>query len=393
MKKNSTLSFLKERSTYILFGAIGLLLIIVISLVSFGDGEDKPGHGLTVTWKSGEVLFSGNGEIWEFADPGTLLEEGFMIKTGGDAKVALKTPQGGFVRLSENTEVKITQAGKRDLLLTQLSGRSFHRVKKHKTDVYQVSVFGNTVKAIGTAFDIATNTKARRINVKVLFGKVEVSVDHKDVENDLEVIKGKEVTVDPNSDPVFRFADINKGYIESEWFKWNRLEEKQAGYSLRIADEIGGREDVGNPAFDGSGGTQETTEANEATAPKSTSTSTAANTTTTTTTTAPKTTTTASGTCRPYLTAKKSHTYGGILLNWTACKPVPTGFQFYKVVRSSGNSNPSYPNDPVISSSSNTSYSSYIDKKVAPNRTYYYRICVAMRLNKVTCGNTVSAMY
>lgn len=382
--KNQALSFLKERPTYVLFGGIGLLLIIVIGLVSIGGGE-KVGPGLTVEWKSGEVLFTGNGEIWEFADQGTHLEEGYQLKTGDDTKVTLKTPQGGFVRLNENAEIKITKVSKRDLLLTQLSGRSFHRVKKHKTDVYQVSVFGNTIKALGTAFDIATNKVAKRINVKVLYGKVEISVDHKDVEYDLEVLKGKEVTIDPNADPVARFADINNDYIESEWFKWNRLEEKQAGYSLRIADEIGKQE-----TENGTGqGTQETAGTKEATIPK-TSTVTS---TTTSTTPAAKTTSTTSGACRPYLTAKKSRTYGGILLNWTACIPLPDGFQFYKVVRSSNNINPSFPNDPVISSSSNKNHASYIDKEVAPNRTYYYRVCIALRLNKVTCGNTVSMMY
>jgi len=98
-----------------------------------------------------------------------------------------------------------------------------------------------------------------------------------------------------------------------------------------------------------------------------------------------------SGGCYPGLSAKKSQTPQGILLAWTPCSS--DDFQFYKLVKSSLNSNPSYPSDPVAMSSSNRSASSFIDKTVARATTYYYRVCVVQRLNKVTCGNVASATY
>jgi hypothetical protein len=125
---------------------------------------------------------------------------------------------------------------------------------------------------------------------------------------------------------------------------------------------------------------------------------------TTTTTTVPKTTTTqpspstavtttptSTGSCYPGLSGKKLQTPQGISLAWTPC--TSDNFQFYKLVKSSLNSNPSYPNDPVAMSSSNKNASSFIDKTVAPHTTYYYRVCVIERLGKVTCGNTVSVTY
>ena len=115
----------------------------------------------------------------------------------------------------------------------------------------------------------------------------------------------------------------------------------------------------------------------------------------TTTPTATASTTTprppSSGGCYPGLSAKKSEMPKGILLYWTTCSS--DDFQFYKLVKSSLNSSPSYPGDPVAMSSSNRSAASFVDKTVAPSTTYYYRVCVVQRLNQVTCGNVASVTY
>jgi len=108
-------------------------------------------------------------------------------------------------------------------------------------------------------------------------------------------------------------------------------------------------------------------------------------------TTVTKTTTPSSSDCRPGLSARKSQELRAILLDWSTCSN--EDFQFYKVVRSISNLNPSYPNDSVISSSSNRSFANFVDKVVAPNETYNYRVCVVHRVQKVTCGNVVSITF
>ena len=116
-------------------------------------------------------------------------------------------------------------------------------------------------------------------------------------------------------------------------------------------------------------------------------------TTTKTTTTTPATTTSAptgSG-CKPGLSGKKSDMPKGIVLNWTAC--TNDDFQFYKLVKSATNVTPSYPGDSVVLSSSNIRISNYVDRTVAPNTTYYYRVCVVQRLSKNSCGNAIAVKY
>ncbi|MBN2096322.1 FecR domain-containing protein [Candidatus Peregrinibacteria bacterium] len=366
------MKFLKHRTTQILLAVIIILLVVFLAmlLTRRGGVREEPTPGLFISWMEGEVLFSGNGEIWEMADSGVLLTNGYRLRTGKDAKAILTTPRGSSVRLSENTEVQVAQVNEQDVLLIQNSGRTYHRVKMADEDVYQVRALNHTIKAVGTAFDISTNRKANRVNIKVLEGKINVAV-HLDQLIEVQSIgKGKEITIDPESqDSMVALADVSREYAESDWMTWNRQEDIKIGYVINSIEELLEEEGEETPS---------TTTA----APSSNA---------TTKTPTPSTPPPSAGTCQPYLTGKKDSTYKAIILNWSTCSS--EDFQFYKVVRSTLNPNPSYPADPVITSSSNRNYSNYIDKTVAPSRTYYYRVCVVQRLNKISCGNKISVTY
>ena len=101
--------------------------------------------------------------------------------------------------------------------------------------------------------------------------------------------------------------------------------------------------------------------------------------------------TTASNGCRPGLSGKKSSDLRAILLNWSTCSN--EDFQFYKVVKSALNTNPTYPGSTVVLSSPNRSVTNFVDKAVAAGNTYYYRVCVVQRLNNNTCGNSIAVKY
>ena len=134
-------------------------------------------------------------------------------------------------------------------------------------------------------------------------------------------------------------------------------------------------------------------EAAETAAPASVAAPATTSTTTTSATTvsAPATTSSVSS-CYPSLSGKKDQKFSGIVLSWTKCTN-EDDFQFYKVVKSQTNATPSYPSDSVVISSANPGTTSGLDKTVARAMTYYYRVCVVQRLNKITCGNAISVSY
>jgi len=114
-------------------------------------------------------------------------------------------------------------------------------------------------------------------------------------------------------------------------------------------------------------------------------------TTTKTVTTSKPSTEFVSGNCNTGLSAYKDSKLNAIVLNWSPCDS--DNFQFYKLVKSSKNSNPSYPADPVAFSSSNKNAANFVDKTVAARTTYYYRLCVVQRLGAVNCSNVASTSF
>ena len=363
----------KKKLTQILLVIIAVLVVVFLTMLftKRGDKAVEPGLGLSISWTEGNILFSGNGEIWEVADDTTLLTSGYRIRTNKDSKAILQTPQGSIIRLSENTEINIAVVHDHEVLIVQNAGRTYHRVKMSEKDIYQVRALNHTIKAVGTAFDISTNRKANRINAKILEGKLNLAINLGEIIEVQSIGKGREITIDPkNESNMVSLADISRDYVKSDWMSWNKQEDMKIGYTINVIEDLLAEDDDEEV---------KTTPKTTSTAPK------------TTTTTAPKTTAPVTGECKPYLTGKKSSAYKGILLNWSTCSN--ENFQFYKVVRSTVNPNPSYPNDPVITSSSNRSYANYIDKTVAPTRTYYYKVCAVQRLNKISCGNKVSVTY
>ncbi|MBU1017515.1 FecR family protein [Patescibacteria group bacterium] len=367
------MKILQNKTTQILLAVVVVLLIVFLAMLFTrrGGSEEGSTFGLFISSAEGDVLFSGNGEIWEMADNATLLTNGYHLRTGKDSKAILTTPGGSIVRLSENTEVQVAQVSKGDVLLVQNSGRTYHRVKMAEDGVYQVRTLNHTIKSVGTAFDISANRKANRVNVKVLEGKINMAINLDQIIEVQSIGKGKEITIDPGSQGnMVALADISHDYAESDWMTWNREEDMKIGYVISFIEDLLAEKEEESPAP---------------------ATATPSNTTSATKTPAPSATTPSTGTCQPYLTGKKDNMYKAIILNWSTCSN--DDFQFYKVVRSTLNPNPSYPADPVVTSSSNRSYSNYIDKTVAPTRTYHYRVCAVQRLNKISCGNKISVTY
>ena len=355
---------LKNRFVQILLPIIAVLLIVLLSVILAKHPDDfsaEQKSGIFISYGQGDMTVSKNGVDWEPATNATVLEEGDRIRTGQDSKIILKTPRGNTLRMDGNTEISASQLSQDSVALSQNSGRTFNIVTTADGIKYQISVLGHTITASSAAqFGVSANIKANRINVKVFKGTVDVSVNIDGATGTQQVSAGKQITVDPNSANIITLSDITEAELTDEWIMWNNSENQKSSSSTDaiIVNENAGTS-VQSPTAD-------------AVKPK-------------------QSTQQKSATCKPSVSAKKDNTYKGILVNWTTCSS--EDFQFYKVVRSTLNHNPSFPNDPVVSSSANRSYANFIDKTVAPNNTYYYRVCTVEKINRIACSNVVSVAY
>ena len=77
---------------------------------------------------------------------------------------------------------------------------------------------------------------------------------------------------------------------------------------------------------------------------------------------------------------------GAVYISWTPY--APSGFNYYKVIRSTTNPNPVYPDDSYIKADGNPNASSYIDYS-PKSGTAYYRVCSIASPNRY-CSNVVT---
>lgn len=360
------IKFLSHKVVRSILMAIAFLLLIFI-LTSCSKSKDTQLNepGLFVTWSNGGIVYSEDGTLWETVDAKVLLKEDYMVRSTSNSGATLQALDASTIRLSENTELKIEDLSDSEVEINQGKGKAFYRVKNDDV-TYIVNALSHKIESSDSAFDISVNQKESRINVKALDGEVNVTANLDKTEKYI-LKKGKEITIDPNTETKIVVSDIPASYLTSSWY---------------MSNEDGSADD-----FDGAD--EESTDNKEE---NGTTTSAPAKTTTTTTTTKSTTSTsTYSGGCKPWISGRKESKFNGIVLSWSTCKN--SDFQFYKLVRSNLTSSPSYPANSAIFSSSNRSAASFIDKTVAPATTYYYRVCVVQRLNKVSCGNVVKVSY
>lgn len=102
------------------------------------------------------------------------------------------------------------------------------------------------------------------------------------------------------------------------------------------------------------------------------------------------TTTTSSGYNEPTIMDSMNFTArlenGAVYTSWAPY--APSGFNYYKVIRSTTNPNPVYPDDSYIKADSNPEASSYVDSSPKLG-TVYYRVCSIAKPNRY-CSNVVT---
>ncbi|MFH1789618.1 MAG: right-handed parallel beta-helix repeat-containing protein [bacterium] len=77
-----------------------------------------------------------------------------------------------------------------------------------------------------------------------------------------------------------------------------------------------------------------------------------------------------------------------VRVNWKAY--AGSGFKKYYIVRSETNTNPKYPTDAVISSSTRINFINYTDLNLPDDFTYHYNLCVEQASNVIVCSEPIT---
>lgn len=187
-----------------------------------------------------------NGSEWRAAKVDETLADESQLRTGENSKAVLEFDEGSALRLDENTHVILEEINNKKIAIRQVTGETYNRVNKTSGLTYQVTSGNTETTAMGTAFDIATETSNwvkqgdKKVIVKVVESKVKVKIIKNDESLEKEVSEGEELIVDlqkPIEDAAQKLPLPKEETAQDGFFVWNRTEDSDKSYPLGVLSD------------------------------------------------------------------------------------------------------------------------------------------------------------
>ena len=187
---------------------------------------------------------NGRVEVWEndewiTAPDGLIVSADRQIRTASESKAILEFGDGSALRLSEDTHVIIEESDTENIIVQQIIGKSYSRVNKSSALTYTVRSLNTETTALGTAFTVEIDN-FEKVKVKVLESQVKISLIQGDTITEEEVSAGQEAVVEVNkpAEESTTVQEIEQVVLQSEFFTWNREEDKKKNQPLGELEDI-----------------------------------------------------------------------------------------------------------------------------------------------------------
>ena len=167
--------------------------------------------------KEGVVEKETNGD-WIELNKQDVVEEGDVIRTGEDARAVFELDDGSAIRLDELSEMTFSALDDEVILITQISGRVYHRIHPGSL-VYIVKSLDVLATALGTSFSVTTDQESETTEVAVFENKVQVSLKGEEVVNG-EAEEGEKIVVQSKTQ-ILTKAQITYQEQNQEFYQWN----------------------------------------------------------------------------------------------------------------------------------------------------------------------------
>lgn len=243
---------------------LGLIVVLVFQMVDYFQEkrakklENKA--ALEVSSGRAEMKFWGMDQ-WTSALSGSILSEGDALRTAPGSRIVLSLLNGSVIRLSSETEVEIASLKTRDheddAEFSLKKGEMWVKRTDNETvrAHFRVTTPHLDVISQGTIFDVSMKTQE---SVRVLEGKVSVAVRIPDasdgskfiVVDTVEVALGQEVSLGAeeitdlqNKKPIAYLALLADEFRESDWYDWNRAEDRSSKSRLSVEEAVSAKPD------------------------------------------------------------------------------------------------------------------------------------------------------
>lgn len=238
---------------------IVLIGVLVFQIFSYFSEKRRQ----AIENKAAVEIISGRGDLkiwgvdeWVEARTGSILHEGDSFKTSAGSRVVLSLLNGSTIRLGSESEIELTDLKTRDgqdeLGIKVVTGDVW--LKRSENLAVSTSFAAETehlqITSLGTIFDVSVGA---RESVRVLEGTVQavIRVPEADdtetirIADTVQVAFGQEVSIGQdevrqlqNRRPVQLLALLSDTFRDTEWYKWNRLQDSVGQAKLSVEDAV-----------------------------------------------------------------------------------------------------------------------------------------------------------
>ncbi|MGE5327765.1 MAG: FecR domain-containing protein [Thiobacillus sp.] len=207
-------SFLRKKNARI-------SILIILALV-FGIGylltrqvAPRPSYNAEISLVNGRVEKSTDKNTWTALKSNESITQGSYIRTGTDSRTIITLDDGSAVRLSDDSQIKLSSLDPKNIQITNERGEVYTRVVKADR-TFVVSVGSESYKSLGTAYKTINTDSEQGVYV------YESQVKAEDA--DKTVPQGnKYFTKNKDKDLVNKLAKISKYEITKDTFvQWNK---------------------------------------------------------------------------------------------------------------------------------------------------------------------------
>lgn len=205
----------------------------------FTDQTDIPITSAKITLATGKLETKAPGDSWQEVGENYQVQVDETVRTSAEGRAIIELPDKSFIRLAENSELKIVQMGMADVVIEQLSGTAFHHVNDSSTAIYRVKNGSTELTALGTAFNVLTSSQLTYLTVTENRVKVKI-YNGEDIVNMRTIEQGSKATVNPTLEleKMIQTEETSIGeLLEKDWYVWNLDQDRAAGLYLGLFDK------------------------------------------------------------------------------------------------------------------------------------------------------------
>lgn len=219
----------------ILFGGIGFVYWSITRPIPSQINEAKNNSNEiifsedttpTLTSKSGKVRITDritqeSNEI----NNGSTLPIGDTFETFGESRATISFGNSGSIRLEENAQVQILESDDNTITVRQIRGQVYHRIETDKIS-YAVESLNTRFTSANAIFNINADTKNNRLDIALLHNEIDAQITKDGIPVSTVTIKqGTQGSIKP-SQPIkditqFNEIDIETFLEDNEWLTWN----------------------------------------------------------------------------------------------------------------------------------------------------------------------------